>query len=75
VPENELPAKLLSAVPEGDKMLLTFDTPVLPDDFGSELEGFSIADKSGIFYMAHAIAKPTKERTDKNKQILVSPAR
>jgi sialate O-acetylesterase len=65
-------AKLLSAVPQEGKMLLTFDTAVLPDDFGSELEGFSIAGKSGVYYMANAVPTPTKNRADKNKQILVS---
>ena len=65
-------AKLLSAVPEAGKMLLTFDKPVLPDDFGSELEGFSIAGRSGVFYMAHADPRPVKDRSQKNKQILVS---
>lgn len=65
-------AKLLSATPEEGKMLLTFDQPVLPDDFGSELEGFSIADKSGIFYMADAVPKAVADKTEKNKQILVS---
>ena len=65
-------AKLVSAVPEGDKMLLTFDKAVLPDDFGSEIEGFSIADTSGIFYMANAVAKATKMREEKNRHIIVS---
>jgi len=65
-------AKLLSAVSEDGKILLTFDKPVFPDDMGSEIEGFSIADKSGVFYMAHAEAKVVKDRTKKNKQILVS---
>lgn len=65
-------AKLVSAVREGDKMLLTFNKAVRPDDFGSEIEGFSIADKSGIFYMANAIAVPTRDRAKQNKQLLVS---
>lgn len=65
-------AKLVSAVAEGDKMLLTFDKVVRPDDFGSEIEGFSIADSSGTFYMADAIAAPTKDKEMQNKQILVS---
>lgn len=65
-------AALLSATPQDGKMLLTFDQPVLPDDQGSELEGFSIADKSGIFYMADAIAKPVTDKTQRNKQIVVS---
>ena len=65
-------AGLVSATPEEGKMLLTFDRPVLPDDFGSELEGFSIADKSGVFYLAHAVHKATTEKNERNKLILVS---
>ena len=65
-------AELLFAAPEGDKILLTFDKPVLPDDFGSVLEGFSIADKSGVFYLTDAVHKPTKDKNDRHKQILVS---
>ena len=41
-------------------MVLTFDKPVLPDDMSTVLEGFSIADKSRKFYMAHA-AYPMKK--------------
>ena len=66
------PAKLLSAQPEDGKMLLTFDTAVFPDDMGSEIEGFSIADASGTFYMAQATFIDTKEKENRNKQILVS---
>ena len=65
-------AHLLSAVPEDGKILLTFDKPVLPDDFGSELEGFAIADKSGVFYLAEAVAKEAKDKKERNKQIIVS---
>jgi sialate O-acetylesterase len=65
-------ANLISAEPQEGKMLLTFDKAVLPDDFGSELEGFSIADKSGIYYMAQAVPVETKDRNAQNKQILVS---
>ena len=65
-------AKLLSAEPEDGKILLTFDRPVLPDDFGSELEGFSIADESGVFYLADAAPAPAKDKKERNKQILVS---
>jgi len=65
-------ANLASAVREGDGMLLTFDKAVRVDDFGSEIEGFSIADESGVFYMATAIAKRVKERELQNKQIFVS---
>ena len=48
------------------------DKTVRPDDFGSEIEGFSVADKSGVFYMATAVAKSTKDRDLQNRQILVS---
>ena len=65
-------AKLLSAVPEGNSILLTFDRPVFPDDMGSEIEGFSIADTSGSYYLATAVAKSVKDRAKRNTQILVS---
>jgi hypothetical protein len=65
-------AELISAEPQDGKILLTFDRPVLPDDFGSELEGFSVADESGIFYLAEAIAVASKDKAERNKQILVS---
>ena len=47
-------ASLVSAKPEGNRILLTFDKPVFPDSKSMTLEGFLIADKSGKFYMAHA---------------------
>jgi len=53
-------ASLISARPNGDRMVLTFDKPVMPDDMSMVLEGFSIADKSGKFYMARA-AFPLKK--------------
>ena len=65
-------AKLVSAVREGDGMLLTFDKAVRVDDFGSEIEGFSVSDESGVFYMATAIANRVKEKELQNKQIIVS---
>ena len=65
-------AKLLSAESEDGKILLTFDKPVLPDDFGSELEGFSIAGKSGVHYFAHAVHVQVRDKNERNKQILVS---
>ena len=52
-------ASLVSAERDGDCMVLTFDKGVFPDDMSTVLEGFSIADKSGKFYMAHA-AYPMK---------------
>jgi sialate O-acetylesterase len=65
-------AKLLSVAQEGEGLLLTFDRAVFPDDMGSEIEGFSIADKSGSYYLATAVAKDAKDKAQKNKQILVS---
>ena len=64
--------KLLSTESEDGKILLTFDKPVLPDDFGSELEGFSIADKSGVYYLAHAAPIQVRDKKERNKQILIS---
>jgi len=65
-------ANLVSAVREGDGMLLTFDKPVRVDDFGSEIEGFSIADELGVFYLATAVTKRVKEKDLQNKLIFVS---
>ncbi|NIS49672.1 MAG: hypothetical protein GWN67_19865 [Phycisphaerae bacterium] len=53
-------ASLVSAERDGDCMVLTFDKGVFPDDMSTVPEGFSIADKSGKFYMAHA-AYPMKK--------------
>ena len=53
-------AGLVSAEPDGDQMVLTFDKGVMPDDMSMDPKGFSIADKSGKFYMAHA-AYPLKK--------------
>ena len=64
--------ELVSAVPQEGKMLLTFDKPVRVDDFGSEIEGFSVADSSGTFYMAEAIYVETKDKKEQFKQLLVS---
>ena len=47
-------ASLVSAEPDGDRMVLTFDKPVLPDDMSTAVEGFSIAGKDGKFYRAYA---------------------
>ncbi len=47
-------ASLVSAEREGDCMVLTFDKKVMPDDMSMVPRGFSIADDSGKFYMAHA---------------------
>jgi len=53
-------ANLVSAEREGDQMVLTFDKGVMPDNMSLIPEGFSIADKSGKFYMAQA-AYPLKK--------------
>jgi sialate O-acetylesterase len=47
-------ARLVSAVPEGDVMVLKFDKSVMPDDWSTIVEGFSIAGEDGRFFMAHA---------------------
>lgn len=47
-------ASLVSAEPVGDRIALTFDKKVMPDDMSTVPRGFSIADQSGKFYMAHA---------------------
>ncbi len=47
-------ASLVSAERDGDRMVLTFDKKVMPDDMSTVPTGFSIADRSGQFYMAHA---------------------
>ena len=47
-------AQLVSAEPDGDQMVLTFDKAVVPDDMSMIPKGFSVADKSGKFYMAYA---------------------
>ncbi|MHC4403130.1 MAG: hypothetical protein ACYTG0_26000 [Planctomycetota bacterium] len=53
-------ASLVSAERDGDRMVLSFNKPVMPDDMSTVPEGFSIADESGKFYMAHA-AYPLKK--------------
>jgi predicted TIM-barrel fold metal-dependent hydrolase len=65
-------AKVISTVREDDGLLLTFDRPVRADDFGSEIEGFSIADISGVFYMASGVARQVKDKELQNRQIFVS---
>lgn len=46
-------AALVSAKPQGDKMVLTFDKPVFPDNQSALPEGFALAGADGKFYMAH----------------------
>ncbi|MBK1855037.1 hypothetical protein JO972_08710 [Verrucomicrobiaceae bacterium 5K15] len=47
-------ATLVSVEPQGERIVLTFDKPVMPDDMSTTIEGFSIAGKDGKFYLAHA---------------------
>lgn len=65
-------ATLLSSEVQDGKILLSFNTAVRVDDFGSEIEGFSIADKSGNYFLAHAEAMDVKDKALANRQILVS---
>jgi len=55
-------ANLVSAEPDGDIMVLTFDKPVYPDNHSLHLEGFSIADESGKFHAAHAAHPITNDQ-------------
>jgi sialate O-acetylesterase len=47
-------AKLVSAEPKGDVMVLKFDKGVMPDNWSPIPEGFSIAGENGKFYKAYA---------------------
>lgn len=65
-------ANLVSVEPEGQALLLTFDRPVFPDDMSPVIEGFSIADRSGTYFMANASIRPTKDKAMANRQIIVA---
>ncbi|MCP4450350.1 MAG: sialate O-acetylesterase [Planctomycetes bacterium] len=54
-------ASLVSVERDGDCMVLTLDKKVMPDDMSVSPEGFSIADASGKFYLAHAAYPLTKD--------------
>ena len=54
-------ASLVSARPDGDVMVLTFDKPVMPDTLSVVPEGFAIAGADGMFYRAHAAFELIKE--------------
>ena len=56
------PVKLISAVPRGDVMVLTFDGRIMPDDGSKIPRGFSIAGEDGKFYMAHARYEPWEKK-------------
>jgi len=53
-------ASLVSVEPDGDRMVLSFDKAVMPDDMSTVPRGFSIAGESGKFYKAYA-AYPLKK--------------
>jgi sialate O-acetylesterase len=61
------PVKLSSAVPQDDVIVLTFDGAVKPDDGSNILEGFSIADESGKFYLAYARYQPWEKKDGRTK--------
>lgn len=65
-------ANLVSAEPEGQTMVLTFDRAVFPDDKSAVIEGFSVADRSGTYFMASGSIRPTKDKMLANRQIVVS---
>jgi len=54
-------ASLASAERDGDRMVLTFDKPVMPDDMSTVPRGFSIADESGKFYVAYTVYQLKKD--------------
>lgn len=54
-------AKLVSAEPVGDVMVLKFDKPVFPHDKDITLKGFAIAGESGEFYKAYAMSPLKKD--------------
>jgi sialate O-acetylesterase len=66
-------ASLVSAERAGDHMVLTFDKKVMPDDMSTVLEGFSIADESGKFYMAHAAYQNVANKVDFTRIHVWSP--
>ncbi len=65
-------ANLVSAEPEGQAMVLTFDRAVFPDDKSAVIEGFSIADRSGTYFMASGSIRPAKDKMLMNRQVVVS---
>ena len=64
-------ASLVSAEPQGDEMILTFNKRVTPDDKNTILRGFSIAGEDGKFYMAHARHRAEGSYWDRTKIIHV----
>ncbi len=71
-------AELVSALRDGEQMVLTFDRPVAPDDNGP-IEGFAIASEDGKYYKAYAESLVTKDqgiwgnKYDRTKLFVFSP--
>lgn len=65
-------AQLISAVVEGQSIVLTFDRAVYPDDLSPVIEGFAIADATGTYFMAEASIRATKDKSKANREIIVS---
>ncbi|MGB0143538.1 MAG: hypothetical protein ACPGJR_10350 [Akkermansiaceae bacterium] len=65
-------ANLVSVEGKEGEMHLTFDKPVRVDDFGSEIEGFSLAGKDGTYFMAQAVYPDVKDKNERFKQLIVS---
>jgi sialate O-acetylesterase len=78
LPVNWDTASLVSAEPQGDVMVLTFDKPVAPDDEGP-IEGFALAGADGKYYKAYAQSLVTKDqgiwgnKYDRTKLFVWSP--
>jgi len=66
-------AELSSVEREGDVMVVTFSSGVVPDDNDSIPRGFSIAGEDGRFYMAHARFQPYGRWYNKNVIDVWSP--
>lgn len=64
-------AKLVSAEAQGATMVLTFDKVVRPDNMATEIEGFSIAEESGLLYMATARLKKSNKRDPHHLKVVV----
>jgi sialate O-acetylesterase len=64
-------ASLVSAEPQGDEVILTFNKRVTPDDKNTILRGFSIAGEDGKFFMAHARHRAEGSYWDRTKIIHV----
>ncbi len=71
-------AELVSALRDGEQMVLTFDRPVAPDDNGP-IEGFAVAGEDGKYYKAYAESLVTKDqgiwgnKYDRTKLFVFSP--